>query len=1261
MLMRSGKAWIRSGSLGLRCLLVVLGMLSAAHAQGVGAASGIKGTVTDASGGVLPKANVVAEDAPKGIRRSAVTDSGGAYLLTGLPPGTYNVSVELPGFGTEIQEGLTVTVGQTVILDFHLKVASVKETVEVSAAPPTVDTEKSSQSNTLTEVMIQDLPIDRRDYLTFSLLAPGVSNSTRLADDSDYRVKQFSSSGLSFYGSNGRGNSVTVDGGEANDDEGGVRLTLGQDAVQEFQINRSNYGADMGGASGATINIVSKSGTDDLHASAFGFFRNSAMDARDPFAFSPALSPDPTFSNYNTDSFGKPIKNSLSRQQYGGAIGFPIVKNKTFLFTSFEGLRQDSQNSVPLLTDSSIFAGPSILGGTLPSTLPASDPRPAQQQIIQQLYNLGTSTSVPCINNPGGTTEGPMIPAVSCAQFLQDYLTINPTLGFLSQQNELVEGFLINQLENNGGVFPYDTRQYLASARLDHRFSEKDQVSLRYNYGHGLEESPDVQSLTGYSRGTSIHGYNHTLLASWFHLFSPSTSNEVRAQGSYNHVNVLTNEPAEVGLDIFGVANLGTNIFLPNYEMLRRYEFADNLTLTKGHHTFRLGGVELLRGNHTQTDVFMPGRFEVGPITGGILSPCFDPSWAVIPNFPSPAPGLNPCGLANIPGANLSSLQAFSLQYPTIFEDGFGIPTYSKTRPFTAAYWQDTWALKPNFTLTYGIRYELDTQYAPLRTPWHNFAPRVSFAWDPFNDHKTVIRGGYGVFYGQIYDSIPGVDMALGVLNKNHTAVENTLPYASNYPGSQVKNLLATCGIALGGQALTLPGYATTPSSPCSRQIGIYIDPINIDTLLSVFDPTAASSTVVFQNLFAQGNPGFSGGANNGGVIGCTTPPAGSYGCITASDLSAASSGLFIPTNSGAVPALSVLFSNQVNYQSPYSQQAEFGIERQLGPGFSVSLSYIYSHTVHLPVAIDTNLQDPGFVQATLANGKTVSYRDWNAFPQFDPLYQTTPKCNSTVNPGNVFNCFYSPFVVQNNQYTSAGSALYQGGIVEVKKQFNKTTAVFANYTFSKAIDTTTDFNSDYGPYDNLNLNGDRSVSNFDERHKVVIAGVLDSPYRGAWSGFELAPIFNYNSGHPFNLLSGEPTNGDNHPTNGRPIGAPRNSGLGPNYADFDARLSWHHKVGEKSTLLITAEGFNIANRTNYASVNNQVGPLFAIPQEICGPTTSPACVVPEGGGSGSTTFNVHGIKPGTRNGVTTSASTPLAFTSDFPKREFQLGLRLTF
>jgi hypothetical protein len=173
----------------------------------------------------------------------------------------------------------------------------------------------------------------------------------------------------------------------------------------------------------------------------------------------------------------------------------------------------------------------------------------------------------------------------------------------------------------------------------------------------------------------------------------------------------------------------------------------------------------------------------------------------------------------------------------------------------------------------------------------------------------------------------------------------------------------------------------------------------------------------------------------------------------------------------------------------------------------------------------------------------------------------------------------------------------------------------------------------------------DRSLSEFDERHKVVIAGVFDSPWnQRALSGFEFSPIFVYHSGHPFNLLAGGEVNGDNHTTNERPIGAPRDTGLGPNYYDLDARLSWHHSVGEHMNLEFTAEGFNIPNRTNYASVNNEVDPLFGFQP-------------------GFTTFNVHGIRPGTPlpGGGTVSPSTPLAFTSALNKRQVQLGVRLSF
>ena len=364
-------------------LLCVFFATALAHAQGVGTSAEITGTVTDASGGVVTNATINVVDAQTGLKRTATTGDAGQFRVAALPPATYDVTVQMHGFATEIHKGVTVAIGQIAISDFKLKPSQVATVIEVTDQPPVVETERSSQADTIVQQYIADLPIDRRDYLTFTLLAPGVSDSTRLAGDQDFRVKQTPQSGLSFYGSNGRGNSITVDGGETSGDSGGVRLTVNQDDVQEFQINRSNYAADLGAATGASINIVTKSGTNHVHSSLYGFFRNDAMDARDPFAFSPALAPD---SNFNTTSVGAPIKNSLSRQQFGGNIGIPIQKDKTFLFASFEGLRQNSQNSVPLLTDSSIFAGPSIanaIAGTNP--FPQTDPRFAQQAIISAL------------------------------------------------------------------------------------------------------------------------------------------------------------------------------------------------------------------------------------------------------------------------------------------------------------------------------------------------------------------------------------------------------------------------------------------------------------------------------------------------------------------------------------------------------------------------------------------------------------------------------------------------------------------------------------------------------------------------------------------------------------------------------------------------------------------------------------------------------------------------------------------------------------
>jgi len=1087
--------------------------------QGVGSSGDLRGTVTDSSGAVLSHVTVTAVGTQTSLQRSTTTDSAGQYRLTGLPPANYDVTVKVSGFETQVQKNVRITVGETSSADFRLKIGEVSTEVTVTGEAPIIDTTEGKQANTIDQRYITALPIDRRDYLTFTLLLPGVSNSTQIADNADFRVKQTPQSGLSFYGSNGRGNSVTVDGSESNDDAGGVRLNVSQDAVQEFQINRSNYSAELGSASGASINIVTKSGTNNIHGGFFAFFRDDAMDARDPFAFTPALTPGQPFS---LTAQGQPVKNSLSRQQFGATFGLPVKKDKTFAFMSFEGLRSDAEDSVPLLTHSSIFA-----------------PTALQAPILGGLAARGTAP-VPCLSATP-TSPALTLPAATCAFALQSILTVNPNPGpnpFVTPGHAASNAFIVNQFEKNGGLFPFPTRQYQGSIRLDHQFDVNNQVFLRFNSAHLDQQSPDVQALTAFSRGNSILNWDSALEASYFHLFSPNTQNELRLQWDVNQFNVTTNDLGGPGLDVQGYGFFGRGIFLPSFTRTRRYEFADNLSMVRGSHSMKMGFYELIRGNKTTSDTFFAGRFEFLQLPGGLLSPCLQVPIA--------------CGLAlSTASAPISTLQSWSLGLPAFYEQGFGNPTYADNRPFTAAYWQDSWQVRPNLTLNYGLRYELDSQYGQLNTDKDNFAPRVSFAWDPFGSHKTVVRGGYGIFYSPIYAQIPNVVQTLGNINN-------------------------------------------------TRQIA--------NTLVTILGPQPLNAATIYQTFFAQGK------------ILCGTPPAGANACITANDLK--QFGGFTVSNTGPLPPGTVLFAGQKDYQSPYSQQASLGIEQQFGQGFTFSANYIYVHTQRLPWAVDANLL-PGapIVTGTGADGLPTNglpFQDWGA-----------PPCEA--NPAL---CFADPThtILQNNIYSSIASALYQGGIFEVKKRFSSHVTLIGNYTYSRAVDDATDFNSDYAAFNEVNLRADRGLSDFDQRNKVVFAAVLGSPWDNSrvLSGFELSPIISYNTSHPFNLLAGADINGDGHFTNDRPPGSGRNTGIGPDYLTFDMRLGRSFKIGEKVNVLFTAEGFNIANRTNYSSVNNIVGSNLAPP------------------------FKVHGT-------AALSPSQPLGFTSAFPKREIQLGLRLNF
>ncbi|MEX2262775.1 MAG: TonB-dependent receptor [Bryobacteraceae bacterium] len=1018
-------------------LAVIFTASALAQSKSTGEAGG---TVTDPSNAVVPNLKITATAADTNLVREGTTDGQGEYLILLLPPGAYDIKAEAEGFVPQVKKGIAITVGQKAIVDLQLTLGASTQLVEVGAEIPVVEVERTQQANTLDQNSVRNLPINRRDYLTFALLAPGVADSKALADANSFRVKQTPDSGLSFYGGNGRGNSITVDGGEANDAGGGVRSTVSQETVQEFQINRANYSAEHGYARGGVINIVTKSGGNQFRGSLFSFFRHQDLDAGDPFAI--ALN----------DNRIERVKPDSTRQQFGGTLGGPIVKDRTFFFGGYEQLRRRESATVPVLTDLSIF-----------------QPTPAQNAILANL------------------------PASAAAQ-LRAALSAPPST--------------VELFQRNSGVFPFKTDDYKALFRIDHAVSGRDQLNFRYTFAENDETNQNLRGQVGLSRGFVTDTKEHGGLLGWTHTFTPSVINEMRLQSSYYRYRVGSNDPFGPELNINGFGFFNRDIFLPSDTAYRRHEIVNNLSWMKGSHALKIGTQILVRGTRNDSATFFSGRFTFGTLPGAFVSPV-------------------------LASTSITALQAFNLGLAQSYQQGFGDPTVASTNPLYAVFLQDNWKLRSNLTLNLGVRYEVDTRKSPLPTDKNNVAPRFGFAWDPFSDRKTTIRGGYGIFFAPTDFQIDYVVNALNEIDGRR----------------QIAQVLSVLN----------------PADPLARN-----GPVNI-----------------FSTLRRQG------------VIGVPTPAQS----IAASDL--AQFGIVV-SQTGPRPPLTVLFRNSDDFVNSYAQQASFGIERELREGFSVGASYLYSRALKIARARDDNLL-PAPVNPALG------IRVWS-----------TP-------------FFKNPLLFQDNIYESTGRSFFSGLILETGMRFSRSVSFHANYTLSRAIDEVLDFNSDFQPNDQTDLRAERALSAFHQKHKFVMYGVLQAPHAGQGQGalrqlvsdFVFSPIFRANSARPFNLLTGFDLNQDRHSTTDRPVFAGRNTGMGPSFWTFDARLSRRLPFGERKNLELMAEFFNLFNNLNFASVNNVVG-------NMPGP------------------FNVTGRHDRT-------PSEPLGFTSALETRRVQLGVRLSF
>jgi hypothetical protein len=311
-------------------LLVGVLLPAAATAQARLTGADVQGTVKDESGAVLPGVTVSATNLETGLVRTSVTAAEGRYVIPALPPGPYKISAELQGFATATRQGVVLVLGQLATADFGLKLAGGHEEITITAQGAVVDPSHTSVSTVVGQQQIQSLPINGRNFISFSVITPGVTT------DRTPQQGASATSGLSFAGQRARSNNIMVDGLDNNDlVVGSVRATFSQEAVREFQVLTNSYSAEFGKASGGIVNIVTKSGTNDFHGNAFFYYRDKSLNAKDHFE--------------KFDVFGSPInrdKAPFSQNQWGGTLGGPIRKDRTFFFLSAERVDISANNFV---------------------------------------------------------------------------------------------------------------------------------------------------------------------------------------------------------------------------------------------------------------------------------------------------------------------------------------------------------------------------------------------------------------------------------------------------------------------------------------------------------------------------------------------------------------------------------------------------------------------------------------------------------------------------------------------------------------------------------------------------------------------------------------------------------------------------------------------------------------------------------------------------------------------------------------------------
>jgi len=952
----------------------------------------LSGTVSDPQNLGVKGAKVTLTNAATGATRTAVADDNGRYNLVGIPPGRYKMTVDGgSSFGNYENPSVVLTVGENASFDPRLELKGMQQTVTVSAETAPIETTKTEVSDTVGQRQIENLPINGRNYINFTLIN---SQTTR---DMAPTIGPAPNSGLSIGGARARGNMVSVDGADAVDNSiNGIRSTISQEGVQEFQLILSNYNAEYGRATGGVVNIVTKSGSNEFHGDAFGYFRNKAFQARN--AFSGQVDP--------LTGALDPVKQAYTRTQSGLTFGGPLKKDKTFYFFSYEYTQREETGFSSIGADnfglSPFSCGGCQLQGLLltPSQTAATGALlqaagaaavggnaalagALQQEAGSYAVFMGSASNV-AVNGidfgavangfyqqhgiPLTATPGPQFPIpVACPAGLpvNNGATCSPFGVYVAP---LPASYVtLNSIRGN---YPVMEKTSLWSARLDQRWNNRNNSFLRVGVSPSLITglpSTSQNQVFGQNSGSRA-GYNQSrdLSVTFQHdtIINDKTFNEFRSQIARRGLHFGFSQlpgGSNIGVNIPGYGYFGREPYSTVDRIERRFEFTDNVTLVRGAHTFKVGGdYNLIQLRSAKAQIFeldFGGDVNFGGFSAGtFLFDCVNPATGTNHN--------GSCASNEIALPGTTALQSYGLGVPTSYIQGIG----SSNQPFDnipiALFGQDNWRVNRHLTVNYGVRY--DVELTPLFTAatavnaaaekalgvvegiprnYKDVAPRFGLAWDPAGNGKTVIRAGYGMFY-------------------DHPLLATAFDSVTADGGRSVQ-LISTGGTPSACQLVTAP--AGTPGF-CGGGLD---------------GPTNLNGSSIFQGVL-----------NAPAALGMFYLP---------------NQQRFNPTASGSIfanqaylqagfplPILPFTLPIARNFKYAYANQANLTVERELAGSWKFSLGYQWTRGIHLNRPLDLNSTDPKLLDQNAFNAAASGLSVTNPLTVVVPSNAAPFSCIST-------------------------------------------------------------------------------------------------------------------------------------------------------------------------------------------------------------------------------------------------------------------------